>query len=93
MVDEADLVYLALKRFANGNADFSDALIAVVSEHRGCRTLLSFDDGTEWVDISGSDLSQGAAQFPDLTIAPDGTPYLVIRDDAVGGKATVKQLR
>ena len=27
VVDEADLVYLALKRFSGGNADFSDALI------------------------------------------------------------------
>jgi len=43
MIDEADLVYLALKRFSGGNADFSDALIAVISESRGCTSILSFD--------------------------------------------------
>lgn len=43
VVDEADLVYLATKRFYNGNADFSDALIAVIGEHRGCSSVLSFD--------------------------------------------------
>jgi predicted nucleic-acid-binding protein len=43
MVDEADLVYLALKRFSGGNADFSDALIAVISENRGCSSILTFD--------------------------------------------------
>lgn len=43
MVDEADLVYRALKRFSGGNADFSDALIAVVSENRGCSTIFTFD--------------------------------------------------
>jgi predicted nucleic-acid-binding protein len=43
MVDEADLVYLALKRFSNGNADFSDAFIAVICESRGCTSILSFN--------------------------------------------------
>jgi predicted nucleic-acid-binding protein len=43
VVDEADLVYLALKRFLGGNADFSDALIAVISENRGCSSTLTFD--------------------------------------------------
>jgi predicted nucleic-acid-binding protein len=43
MVDEADLVYLALKRFSGGNANFSDALIAVISENRGCSSILTFD--------------------------------------------------
>ena len=41
--DEADLVYRALKRFSVGNADFSDALIAVISENRGCSSTLTFD--------------------------------------------------
>ncbi len=43
MIDEADLVYLALKRFSTGNADFSDALIAVIYESRGCTSTVSFD--------------------------------------------------
>jgi len=41
--NRADLVYLALKRFSGGNADFSDALIAVISENRGCSSTLTFD--------------------------------------------------
>jgi predicted nucleic-acid-binding protein len=43
LIDEADLVYRALKRFSDGNADFSDALIAIVCENRGCSTTLTFD--------------------------------------------------
>jgi predicted nucleic-acid-binding protein len=43
IVDEADLVYRALKRFSCGDADFSDALIAVISENKGCTSILSFD--------------------------------------------------
>jgi predicted nucleic-acid-binding protein len=43
MVDEADLIYRALKRFSGGNADFSDALIAVISGNRGCSSTLTFD--------------------------------------------------
>ncbi len=43
MVDESDLVYKALQRFSGGNADFSDALIAVISEDRGCESTLTFD--------------------------------------------------
>lgn len=43
VIDEADLVYLALKRFSAGNGDFADALIAVISENRGCSMVVSFD--------------------------------------------------
>ena len=43
LIDEADLVYRALKRFSSGNANFSDALIAVISENRGCNSTLTFD--------------------------------------------------
>lgn len=43
VVEQADLVYLALKRFSNSAADFSDALIAVICEHRGCTSIVSFD--------------------------------------------------
>ena len=43
VVDEADLVYLALKRFTPNSGDFADALIAVIGENRGCNAVLSFD--------------------------------------------------
>lgn len=52
LVDEADLVYLALKRFSQGNADFSDALIAVMCENRGCSSTLSFDKKARSVGMS-----------------------------------------
>lgn len=42
-VEKADLVYLALKRFSSGTADFSDALIAIVCEDAGCKRIVSFD--------------------------------------------------
>ena len=36
LVESADTAYLAVKRYAAGKADFSDALIAIISENRGC---------------------------------------------------------
>ncbi|MEN0037625.1 MAG: type II toxin-antitoxin system VapC family toxin [Cellvibrio sp.] len=42
-IEKTDLVYLALKRFRSGNADFSDALIALVCENAGCKRVVSFD--------------------------------------------------
>lgn len=43
IVDGSDLVYLALKRFTAGRADFSDALISVVTESNGCEKIVTFD--------------------------------------------------
>ncbi len=43
LVEQADNVYLALKRFSSGNADFSDALIATLSENNGCHVVYTFD--------------------------------------------------
>lgn len=43
LVEGADMAYLAMKRYAAGKADFSDALIAVISENRGCRSVVTFD--------------------------------------------------
>lgn len=43
-VEKADSVYLAIKRCkALLKADFSDALIAVISEQEGCNEILTFD--------------------------------------------------
>lgn len=43
VIEASDWVYLALKRFASGRADFSDALIAVVAENQGCSSVVTFD--------------------------------------------------
>lgn len=43
VVESADMAYLALKRYAVGNADYSDALIAVISENQGCSSVVTFD--------------------------------------------------
>jgi predicted nucleic-acid-binding protein len=43
LLESADLAYMALKRFVAGGADFSDALIAVISENKGCETVATFD--------------------------------------------------
>lgn len=43
VVEKADRVYMAMRRFANGNADFSDALITILSEQEGCSRVLTFD--------------------------------------------------
>ena len=41
--DMDDMAYLALKRYAVGNADYSDALITVISENQGCSSIVTFD--------------------------------------------------
>jgi predicted nucleic-acid-binding protein len=43
VVEKADKVYMAMRRFANGNADFSDALITILSEQEGCSRVVTFD--------------------------------------------------
>ncbi|VAW70397.1 hypothetical protein MNBD_GAMMA10-3133 [hydrothermal vent metagenome] len=42
MIENAEMVHLALKRFSGGG-DFSDALIAVISEFNGCDLVKTFD--------------------------------------------------
>jgi predicted nucleic-acid-binding protein len=43
LIEQSDVVYLAIKRCSLENADFSDTLIAVVSEHNGCDKVVTFD--------------------------------------------------
>jgi len=43
LIENAEATYLALKRFSAGKGDFSDALIAVISEQRGCESIKTFD--------------------------------------------------
>jgi predicted nucleic-acid-binding protein len=44
IVEKADSAYLAMKRcLGSPKADFSDALIAVLSEQAGCTKILTFD--------------------------------------------------
>ena len=43
VIEGADMAYLALKRYAVGNADYSDALITVISENQGCSSVVTFD--------------------------------------------------
>lgn len=43
LIENAEVACLALKRYINGNADFSDSLIAALSEHYGCYQTFTFD--------------------------------------------------
>jgi predicted nucleic-acid-binding protein len=43
LVERADVVYLALKKYRTGNADFSDALILTINEAAGCERTVTFD--------------------------------------------------
>jgi predicted nucleic-acid-binding protein len=45
VVDRADLVLQAQRRFARGGADFSDCLIERIAQARGCRATMTFDAG------------------------------------------------
>lgn len=43
VVDRADLVLQAQRRFARGGADFGDCLIERIAQAQGCRTTMTFD--------------------------------------------------
>lgn len=43
MVERADLVWLALRRFTAGNADFADCLIERCGSAAGCQHTVTFD--------------------------------------------------
>lgn len=45
LVDRADLVLQAQRRFAKGGADFADCLIERIAQAHGCRTTMTFDTG------------------------------------------------
>lgn len=45
VVDRADLVLQAQRRFASGSADFSDCLIERIAHDRGCASTMTFDAG------------------------------------------------
>jgi predicted nucleic-acid-binding protein len=45
VVDRADLVLQAQRRFAQGGADFADCLIERIAHAQGCETTLTFDTG------------------------------------------------
>ena len=43
VVERADSVYIAMKRYGSGKANFSDAVISVVAENDGCDSMVTFD--------------------------------------------------
>ena len=43
IVDRADLVLQAHRRFAKGGADFADCLIERIAHAQGCETTMTFD--------------------------------------------------
>ena len=45
LVDRADIVLLALRRFSDGGADFADCLIEATARAAGCSTTMTFDVG------------------------------------------------
>lgn len=52
LIERADLVHLALKSFAKGNGDFSDALIARIAIDNGCSKIITFDKKAQSVGMS-----------------------------------------
>jgi len=51
VVEKADMAYLAMKRYASATADFSDALITVISEQEGCNKVVTFDKNAKSVGM------------------------------------------
>jgi predicted nucleic-acid-binding protein len=52
LIDRSDLAYLALKRCTKPKAEFSDSLIAVISEDSGCAQTFTFDKGAQCVGMT-----------------------------------------
>ena len=51
VVEKTDMAYLAMKRYTSASADFSDALIMVISEHEGCKRVMTFDKNARSVGM------------------------------------------
>ena len=45
IIDRADLVLQAQRRYASGGADFADALIERIAHAQGCTATMTFDTG------------------------------------------------
>jgi predicted nucleic-acid-binding protein len=45
VVDRADVVLQAQRRFAQGGADFADCLIERIAQAHGCQATMTFDTG------------------------------------------------
>lgn len=43
LVENSEVVWQALKKFSQGTADFSDALIMASAENLGCKAVMTFD--------------------------------------------------
>lgn len=52
LVENPEAVYHALNKFAEGTADFSDALIVAVAEQIGCQSVVSFDKRAQTVGMT-----------------------------------------
>jgi len=53
LVESADSAYLAIKRCReNAGTDFSDSLIAVLSESKGCDVVYTFDQKAQKVGMT-----------------------------------------
>jgi len=52
LVENPEAVYHALSKFAEGTADFSDALIVAVAEQLGCQAVVSFDKRGQTVGMT-----------------------------------------
>jgi predicted nucleic-acid-binding protein len=56
-IEKADVAYLALKSYMQANADYSDAVITILSRQAGCDRVLSFDKKAKSVGMTVIDLS------------------------------------
>ena len=43
VIETSDHAYKALRQWQNGNGDYSDAIIAILSQENGCAYTLTFD--------------------------------------------------
>ena len=60
----------------------------VAGAHFGLASVLKFN-GFDWVPVGIQGFSAGATQFNSISIAPDGTPYVIFADATVSYKNTV----
>jgi len=50
--ENSEIIHIAINRFRKGNADFNDAIIAVITEKAGCEKVITFDKKSRSVGMT-----------------------------------------
>ncbi|MFT6732943.1 MAG: putative nucleic-acid-binding protein [Polaribacter sp.] len=51
-IENSEVIHICINRFRKGNADFNDAIIAVIAEDAGCERIFTFDKKSKSVGMT-----------------------------------------